>query len=170
MWLGNVTVLDFFIWHLKCDLVKCGIVKEEMAFFDRQKRKYIILHHESFDTMEEYFEFINETNAESRYIWNESAALFAFMCWYVTKMGELNGFRFYKGKTKQINTKAFQDAFFNAPEVDRKLYADYDNESLDKSIRFHRRTKKTTKNQKIIENFFLKHLQNCVNRPIVCLY
>lgn len=92
------------------------------------------------------------------YVWTGSARLFAFMCWYVTELGELNGLRMYKGKHGQINVQDFRSVFFNPPTVDRKLFNDF------------RMGANIPKNAEIVKKIIEKNLQNHINKPIKKLY
>lgn len=92
------------------------------------------------------------------YEWTGTARLFAFMCWYVTELGELNGLKMYKGKHGQINIQGFSSAFINPPTVDRKLFNDF---SMGINI---------PKGAEIVKKIIEKNLQNHINKPIKKLY
>lgn len=64
-------------------------------------------------------------NGRGCFVWNGSAVLFSYLCWYVTAIFEKNGLRMYKGEGKSVDYKAF-NYFLNTPKkINRKAVATF---------------------------------------------
>lgn len=98
-------------------------------------------------------------NGKVCFVWNGSAVLFSYLCWYVTAIFEKNGLRMYKGEGKgeSVNYEVFNH-FLNIPmKNDRKAVATFKEGA--KPPKYANAIKEETK----------KVLADILNKPIVNL-
>ncbi|MBR5210200.1 MAG: hypothetical protein IKV67_10160 [Paludibacteraceae bacterium] len=117
------SIIKEMIVRCVLDCLSCTILKDSERIAHKKTSKHTAIYHE------QYFEFVKVCDYDDKqklYVWNGSAVLFSYLCWYVTAICEYNGIRMYKGagKGKFLDYNTFLHYVKNV-DIDRKAIAEF---------------------------------------------